>query len=195
MKLSGSYQINLDKQKVWEALNDSEILRKSIPGCEEFKKDSETEFTATATNKIGPFNASFTGNIELKEINAPHSYIIEGSGNSSVGFASGKAKVKLEEIGNGTKLIYEVEANVGGKIAQVGSRLIDMTAKKMADIFFGNFSDLISSEKTSQVTNTKLESENKKTSVDDKISKIKDKKIIIFTIAAILLGIVIYLIY
>ena len=195
MKLSGSYQINLDKQKVWEALNDSEILRKSIPGCEEFKKDSETEFTATATNKIGPFNASFTGNIELKEINAPHSYIIEGSGNSSVGFASGKAKVKLEEIGNGTKLIYEVEANVGGKIAQVGSRLIDMTAKKMADIFFGNFSDLISSEKTSQVTNTKLESENKKTSVDDKISKIKDKKIIIFTIAVILLGIVIYLIY
>ena len=195
MKLNGSYQINLDKQKVWEALNDSEILKKSIPGCEEFKKDSETEFTATATNKIGPFNASFTGNIELKEINAPHSYIIEGSGNSSVGFASGKAKVKLEEIGNGTKLIYEVEANVGGKIAQVGSRLIDMTAKKMADIFFGNFSDLISSEKTSQVTNTKLESENKKTSVDDKISKIKDKKIIIFTIAVILLGIVIYLTY
>ena len=195
MKLNGSYQINLEKQKVWEALNDAEILKKSIPGCEEFKKDSETEFTATATNKIGPFNASFTGNIELKEINAPHSYIIEGSGNSPVGFASGKAKVKLEESENGTKLIYEVEANVGGKIAQVGSRLIDMTAKKMADIFFGNFSDLISSEKTLQPTNTKLESENKKTSVDDKISKIKDKKIIIFIIAAILLGIAIYLIY
>ena len=195
MKLNGSYQINLEKQKVWEALNDAEILKKSIPGCEEFKKDSETEFTATATNKIGPFNASFTGNIELKEINAPHSYIIEGSGNSPVGFASGKAKVKLEESGNGTKLIYEVEANVGGKIAQVGSRLIDMTAKKMADIFFGNFSDLISSEKTLQSINTKLESENKKISVDDKISKIKDKKIIIFIIAAILLGIAIYLIY
>ena len=195
MKLNGSYQINLEKQKVWEALNDAEILKKSIPGCEEFKKDSETEFTATATNKIGPFNASFTGNIELKEINAPHSYIIEGSGNSPVGFASGKAKVKLEESGNGTKLIYEVEANVGGKIAQVGSRLIDMTAKKMADIFFGNFSDLISSEKTSQEINTKLENENKKIGVDDKISKIKDKKIIIFIIAAILLGIAIYLIY
>ena len=195
MKLSGSYQINLDKQKVWEALNDPEILRKSIPGCEEFKKDSETEFTATATNKIGPFNASFTGNIELKEINAPHSYIIEGSGNSPVGFASGKAKVKLEESENGTKLIYEVEANVGGKIAQVGSRLIDMTAKKMADIFFGNFSDLISSKKTSQPTNTKLESENKKMSVDDKVSKIKDKKIIIFISASILLGIAVYLIY
>ena len=146
MKLSGSYQINLEKQKVWEALNDPEILRKSIPGCEEFKKDSETEFTATATNKIGPFNASFTGKIELKEINAPHSYVIEGSGNSPVGFASGEAKVKLEDYDEGTKLIYEVEANVGGKIAQVGSRLIDMTAKKMADIFFGKFSELISRE-------------------------------------------------
>ena len=144
MKLSGSYQIKLEKQKVWEALNDPEILKKSIPGCEDFKKDSETEFTATATNKIGPFNASFTGNIELKDINAPHSYVIEGSGNSPVGFASGEAKVKLENSEGGTKLIYEVEANVGGKIAQVGSRLIDMTAKKMADIFFGKFSELIS---------------------------------------------------
>ncbi len=124
MKLSGSYQINLEKQKVWKALNDPEILKKSIPGCEDFKKDSETEFTATATNKIGPFNASFTGNIELKEINAPNSYVIEGSGNSPVGFASGEAKVKLEDFEGGTKLIYEVEANVGGKIAQVGSRLI-----------------------------------------------------------------------
>ena len=97
MKLSGSYQIKLEKQKVWEALNDPEILKKAIPGCESFTKNSDTEFTATATNKIGPFNASFTGDIELKEINAPHSYVIEGSGNSPVGFASGSATVKLEE--------------------------------------------------------------------------------------------------
>ena len=151
MKLSGSYQINLEKQKVWEALNNPEILKKSIPGCEEFVKNSETEFTATATNKIGPFNASFTGDIELKEINAPNSYVIEGSGNSAVGFASGSAKVTLEDFEGGTKLLYEVEANVGGKIAQVGSRLIDMTAKKMADIFFGKFSELISTKKTSSV--------------------------------------------
>ena len=146
MKLSGSYQINLEKQKVWEALNDAEILRKSIPGCEKFIKNSDTEFTATATNKIGPFNASFTGDILLKEIKAPNSYIIEGSGNSPVGFASGEAKVKLEDSEGGTKLSYEVEANVGGKIAQIGSRLIDMTAKKMADIFFGKFSELLSSQ-------------------------------------------------
>ena len=109
---------------------------------------------ATATNKIGPFNASFTGDIQLKAINAPNSYIIEGSGNSPVGFASGKAKVNLEEVKGGTKLSYEIEANVGGKIAQIGSRLIDMTAKKMADIFFGKFSELISSEKVEEKENS-----------------------------------------
>ena len=195
MKLSGSYQINLEKQKVWEALNDPEILRKSIPGCEDFKKDSETEFTATATNKIGPFNASFTGNIELKEINAPHSYVIEGSGNSPVGFASGEAKVKLEDSEGGTKLIYVVEANVGGKIAQVGSRLIDMTAKKMADIFFGNFSDLISSEKKSPETISKPELEKKEINSDNNFITKTNKKIIILIAAIILLGITTYLIY
>ena len=147
MKLSGSYQINLEKQKVWEALNDPEILKQAIPGCEEFTKNSDTEFTAKATNKIGPFNASFTGDIELNDLNPPNSYKISGSGNSPVGFASGEANVKLEDHQNGTKLTYEVEANVGGKIAQVGSRLIDMTAKKMADIFFGKFSEIISKDK------------------------------------------------
>ena len=194
MKLSGSYQINLEKQKVWEALNNPDILRKSIPGCEDFKKDSETEFTATATNKIGPFNASFTGNIELKEINAPHSYVIEGSGNSPVGFATGQAKVKLEDFEDGTKLTYEVEANVGGKIAQVGSRLIDMTAKKMADIFFGNFSNLISADKISRETDSKPEIENQEINENNKIRTNQNKKIIIYISAAILLGIAVYFI-
>ena len=194
MKLSGSYQIKLEKQKVWEALNDPEILRKSIPGCEDFKKDSETEFTATATNKIGPFNASFTGNIEIKDVNAPNSYVIEGSGNSPVGFASGQAKVKLEDFEDGTKLTYEVEANVGGKIAQVGSRLIDMTAKKMADIFFGNFSNLISTEKISRETDSKPIIENQEISESNKIRTNKNKKIVIYISAAILLGIAIYFI-
>ena len=85
MKLTGSYQIKANKQKVWEALNDPEILKQAIPGCEEFKKNSDTEFTATATNKIGPFNASFTGDIELKDLNPPDSYKIIGSGNSISG--------------------------------------------------------------------------------------------------------------
>ncbi len=193
MKFSGSYQINLEKQKVWEALNDAEILRKSIPGCEKFIKNSDTEFAATATNKIGPFNASFTGDIQLKEINAPDSYIIEGSGNSPVGFASGKAKVKLEDAEGGTKLSYEVEANVGGKIVQVGSRLIDMTAKKMADIFFGKFSELISSESVLSEIENKKEEENQqkeKTNIQKKINN----KYIFYLSALVLLVIVGYLI-
>ena len=191
MKLSGSYQINLEKQKVWEALNDPEILQKTIPGCEEFIKKSETEFTATATNKIGPFNASFTGDIELKNINAPNSYVIEGSGNSPVGFASGSAQVKLEDSEGGTKLTYEVEANVGGKIAQVGSRLIDMTAKKMADIFFGKFSELISKEKI-ELKDEKLK-DNKKQSL---ITKKSNTKIYIYSLATIITLIIIgYFLY
>ena len=191
MKLNGSYQINLEKQKVWEALNDPEILKQSIPGCEEFKKNSNTEFTATATNKIGPFNASFTGDIELKNINAPDSYVIEGSGNSPVGFASGSAQVKLEDSEGGTKLTYEVEANVGGKIAQVGSRLIDMTAKKMADIFFGKFSELISKEKK-ELKDEKID-DNKK---EPLITKKSNTKIYVYSLATIITLIIIgYFLY
>ena len=193
MKFSGSYQINLEKQKVWEALNDAEILKKSIPGCKKFIKNSDTKFAATATNKIGPFNASFTGDIQLKEINAPESYIIEGSGNSPVGFASGKAKVKLEDAEGGTKLSYEIEANVGGKIVQVGSRLIDMTAKKMADIFFGKFSELIFSESVLSEIENKKEEENQqkeKTNIQKKINN----KYIYYLSALVLLVIVGYLI-
>ena len=191
MKLSGSYQINLSKEKVCEALNDPEILKKSIPGCEEFKKNSETEFTATATNKIGPFNASFTGDIELEDLDPPNSYKISGSGNSPVGFASGEATVKLENHENGTKLIYEVQANVGGKIAQVGSRLIDMTAKKMADIFFGKFSELISKDESSQ---SKEETEGTEETSSVKIlnNKKPNNKILIYSAIIFVAAIIIY---
>ena len=189
MKLSGSYQINLSKEKVWEALNDPEILKQAIPGCEEFKKNSETEFTATATNKIGPFNASFTGDIELTDINPPNSYKITGSGNSPVGFASGEATVKLEGNEGGTNLIYEVEANVGGKIAQVGSRLIDMTAKKMADIFFGKFSELISIDDSS--SSEKI-SEKKIDQTNETKPKKQNQKILIYAGVAAILAILIY---
>ena len=188
MKLTGSYQINANKQKVWEALNNPEILKQAIPGCEEFKKNSETEFTATATNKIGPFNASFTGDIELKDLNPPNSYKIIGSGNSLVGFASGEAEVKLETFNECTKLTYTVEANVGGKIAQVGSRLIDITAKKMADIFFKKFSELIS-------TKPEIEIENKNTTNKDfprENIKNKNKKVLIYSSIGIILAIVLY---
>jgi carbon monoxide dehydrogenase subunit G len=186
MKLSGSYQINLEKQKVWEALNDPNILQQAIPGCEEFKKDSETKFIAKATNKIGPFNASFTGEVELKDLNPPNSYKITGSGNSPVGFASGEANVTLEDSEGGTKLIYEVEANVGGKIAQVGSRLIDMTAKKMADIFFGKFSELISLKENSN-------SEVIPTNTNSDISNNKINKKLIYIVGAVTALAILYL--
>jgi len=184
MKLTGSYEIKSNKQSVWEALNNPEILKKVIPGCEEFTKNSNTEFTAKATNKIGPFNASFTGDIELKDLNPPNSYKIVGQGNSAVGFVTGEADVKLEENNGVTTLTYSVEANVGGKIAQVGSRLINMTAKKMADIFFGKFSELISPQKI-KVLDEEIKSA-------EAIKKIKfNKKIIFITIVLIL--IVLYL--
>ena len=189
MKLSGSYQINLEKQKVWEALNDPKILQKTIPGCEEFIKKSETEFTATATNKIGPFNASFTGDIELTDLNPPHSYKITGSGNSPVGFANGEATVSLEDEDNGTKLTYTVEANVGGKIAQIGSRLIDMTAKKMADIFFGKFSELVSSEQDNKMI---VEENSEKIKVTNE--KKSQNKTLIYVSFVLFAAIVIYLI-
>ena len=189
MKLSGSYQINLSKQKVWDALNDPEILKQAIPGCEEFKKNSETEFTATATNKIGPFNASFTGDIELSDLKPPDSYKISGSGNSPVGFASGEATVRLEDQDGGTNLIYEVEANVGGKIAQVGSRLIDMTAKKMADIFFGKFSELISTEDS---PSSEIATDNKINKQDQTKPIKQNQKILIYAAIAVALAILIY---
>ena len=193
MKLSGSYQINLPKEKVWEALNDPEILKQAIPGCEEFIKNSETEFTAKATNKIGPFNASFTGDVELKDLNPPNSYKITGSGNSPVGFASGEASVKLEDENGGTKLIYEVEANVGGKIAQVGARLIDMTAKKMADIFFGKFSELITTSNDSDSREEKTFDEI--SAIDSNEKKSTNQKIYIYVGIGLAVAIIAYLIF
>ena len=193
MKLSGSYQINLEKQKVWEALNDPEILKQAIPGCEEFIKNSDTEFTAKATNKIGPFNASFTGDIELNDLNPPNSYKISGSGNSPVGFASGEANVKLEDHQDGTKLTYEVEANVGGKIAQVGSRLIDMTAKKMADIFFKKFSEVISKETITSKDQADTEEEISENQISKKQKS--NNKTLYYSASVLVAAIIIYLIF
>ena len=186
MKLTGSYEIKLDKNSVWKALNDPEILKKSIPGCEEFKKNSDISFTATATNKIGPFNATFTGDIDLQDLNPPHSYKIAGQGNSPVGFVSGEAIVQLKENSGITKLTYSVEANVGGKIAQVGSRLIDMTAKKMADIFFGKFSKLISKTEVKEFNEEEIKKIPKK---GPSLGKINKKFMYVAIVIAILMAI------
>ena len=142
MKLAGSYKLNVKKEIVWRALNDPNILKQCIPGCESFEKKSDTIFTVTATNQIGPMNATFSGTVTLSNIQENLSYSITGEGQSSVGFANGNADVKLIEENGSTTLRYEVSVNVGGKIAQLGSRLIDGVAKKMSDYFFGRFADV-----------------------------------------------------
>ena len=144
MKLAGSYKLNIKKEIVWQALNDTNILKQCIPGCESFEKESDTIFNVTATNQIGPMNATFSGKINLTNIKKNQSYTLSGEGQSSVGFANGSADVILSEENESTTLNYEVNVNVGGKIAQLGSRLIDGVAKKMADYFFGRFADIVS---------------------------------------------------
>ena len=139
MKLAGSYKLNVKKEIVWQALNDPNILKRCIPGCESFEKESDTIFTVTATNQIGPMNATFSGTVTLSNIQENQSYTLSGEGQSSVGFANGSADVKIEEEDGTTTLIYEVDVNVGGKIAQLGSRLINGVAKKMSDYFLGAF--------------------------------------------------------
>ena len=144
MKLTGSYKLNVKKEIVWKALNDPNILKQCIPGCESFDIESDTSFNATATNQIGPMNATFSGIVTLSNIEENRSYTLSGEGQSSVGFANGSADVKLIEENGMTTLTYKVDVNVGGKIAQLGSRLIDGVAKKMSDYFFGRFADLVS---------------------------------------------------
>ena len=143
MKLSGSYKLNIKKEIVWKSLNDTNILKRCIPGCESFNKENDNLFDVVATNQIGPMNATFSGSVKLSNIQENQSYTISGEGQSSVGFANGTADVKLVEENGYTILSYEVNVEVGGKIAQLGSRLIDGVAKKMSDYFFGRFADLV----------------------------------------------------
>ncbi len=144
MDMKGEYRIEAPRQEVWDALNDPEILKRAIPGCEEIAKTSDTEMTAKVTAKVGPVKAKFQGAVTLSDIVPPESYTITGEGKGgAAGFAKGGAKVALAEDGAATVLTYEVNANVGGKLAQIGSRLIDGTAKKMADDFFGTFATLV----------------------------------------------------
>ncbi len=143
MKLTGSYKLNVKKEIVWKALNDENILKQCIPGCDSFEKESDTVFNASATNQIGPMNATFSGTVTLTNIQINRSYTLSGEGQSSVGFANGTADVELIEENGVTTLKYAVDIKVGGKIAQLGSRLIDGVGKKMSDYFFGRFADLV----------------------------------------------------
>jgi uncharacterized protein len=144
MDMTGEYRIAAPRAKVWAALNDAEILRQAIPGCDEIEKTSDTSFTAKVTAKVGPVKASFGGKVTLSDMDPPNGYTISGEGSGGVaGFAKGGAKVALVDDGAGTLLTYAVDAQVGGKLAQIGSRLIDGTARKMAEEFFSRFAALV----------------------------------------------------
>jgi carbon monoxide dehydrogenase subunit G len=140
MEMTGEYRIPAPRPTVWSALNDPAILQACIPGCESLERGAENEFKATVRAKVGPVSARFSGKVTLSDFDPPKSYRISGEGQGgAAGFAKGGAVVNLEEDGAGTILRYTADAQVGGKLAQIGSRLIDGTAKKLADEFFEAF--------------------------------------------------------
>lgn len=141
MEVGGNYRVEAAPQAVWDALFDPDMLRRCIPGCEEVEKISPTEFTAVVVLKVGPVKAKFSGKVSLSELDAPHSCRMTGEGSGGVaGFAKGSAAVKLEPDGAGTMLDYVVEAQIGGKLAQLGSRVVEATTRKLAGEFFSRFS-------------------------------------------------------
>lgn len=140
MDMTGTRTIAADRQTVWDHLNDADTLGACIPGCEELTGNPEDGFQATVKQKVGPVRATFKGGVELSNVDAPNSYTISGEGKGGVaGFAKGTANVALSDADEGTELTYTVDAKVGGKLAQLGSRLIDGFARKMADEFFDRF--------------------------------------------------------
>jgi hypothetical protein len=145
MTMKGEVTLPASKQAVWEKLNDPAVLKECIPGCQALEKTSDTSFSATAKIKVGPVSATFKGNVELTDLDPPNGYRISGQGEGGVaGFAKGGAKVALSDApGGGTLLSYDVEANIGGKLAQLGGRLIDGVAKKNADSFFSKFAEVV----------------------------------------------------
>jgi carbon monoxide dehydrogenase subunit G len=149
MTMKGEVELPADRQTVWAKLKDPEVLKVCIPGCQSLEKTSENEMQAVAKVKVGPVSATFKGKVTLSEIDAPNGYRISGEGQGGIaGFAKGGARVNLELADAGTRLIYDVEAQVGGKIAQLGARMIDGVAKKMADQFFTNFATAVSAPAT-----------------------------------------------
>jgi uncharacterized protein len=145
MTMNGEVQLPASREAVWARLNDAETLKACIPGCEELNMLSPTEFEAVAVNKIGPVKAKFKGKVTLSELDPPNGYKISGQGDGGVaGFAKGGAEVKLTDKDGGTLLSYNVEAQIGGKLAQLGQRLVNGAAKKLADDFFVKFAAAVS---------------------------------------------------
>ena len=145
MQITGSFTVPAPRQRVWEGLNDPEVLRQCIPGCEELLRVSDNEFEGKVVAKVGPVKAGFAGRVTLSDLDPPNGYTITGEGKGGVaGFAKGSAKVKLADEGAATKLDYTVEASVGGKLAQLGGRLVEAAANQTAEDFFARFSAAVS---------------------------------------------------
>jgi len=151
MDMTGEFRIPAPRQRVWEGLNDPQILKECIPGCQTIEKVSDTEFAAKVLAQVGPVKANFAGKVTLSDLDPPQSYTIAGEGSGGVaGFAKGSAKVNLAEDGGVTLLHYAVQAHVGGKLAQIGSRLIDSVARKMAENFFTRFVAAVAPEQPAE---------------------------------------------
>ena len=147
MEMNSKKRIEAIPEKVWNALNDTEVLKASMPGCESFEATGENTFAAKITAKVGPVKAKFKFNVSLTDIDPPNGYTISGEGQGgAAGFAKGSAAVNLAGENGATILTYNVKANVGGKLAQLGGRLIDGTARKLADEFFGNFIEIVAGD-------------------------------------------------
>lgn len=144
MDISGDFDIPASRQQVWDALNDPEVLAQCIPGCESIERESDTELLAKMMAKIGPVKARFESRILLSNLNPPHSYTISGEGKGGpAGFGKGSAEVTLTDSGGNTMLHYIATLQVGGKLAQVGSRLVGGAARKIADDFFSKFAEVV----------------------------------------------------
>ena len=142
MKMNGEFRVPTDRETVWRALNDPEVLKECLPGCQEIEKTSDTEMSATLAIKVGPVKATFKGGVTFSDLDPPNGYTLSGQGQGgTAGFASGEAKVSLVEEDGATVVQYDVDAKVGGKLAQIGSRLIDSTAKKLAKQFFDSLAE------------------------------------------------------
>ena len=144
MTMTGEVQLPASRETVWQKLNDPEVLKATIPGCESLEKTSDTGFNAVAVTKIGPVKARWKGKVSLTDLDPPNGYKIVGEGEGGVaGFAKGSAGVRLSDKDGGTLLSYSVDAQIGGKLAQLGQRLINGAAKKLADEFFANFAKAV----------------------------------------------------
>tara|TARA_Y100001970_G_scaffold124859_1_gene154576 strand:- start:23774 stop:24382 length:609 start_codon:yes stop_codon:yes gene_type:complete len=173
MEISGEVKIPFSQQSVWDALNNPEILKSSLPGCEAIEKISDVEFTAKISTKLGPVRAKFNAKVNLSDLDPPNSYKISGEGQGGpAGFASGSAAVSLSETDGETLLSYNAEGNVGGKLAQVGSRLIESASRKLADEFFKNFADTLTAQQNGAESRIEKQGiQNPEVSIEKNVSK------------------------